>query len=229
MSAAKTLASAALSLLSAFATIDDQTADAPARSLRISGAVVDASGNPAQHEAVTLTLAGAQDSLMIPTDRGGKFFAAVQPGRYVLSVQVPYSIATRQEVDASDGRDINIGTLQLRQANLCDQVIMTRRRINLDFLHPARTYRLSGKVVDAQGGAVIGASVILRVACYRFGASTGPDGTFHVRHVPPPQFTFQVKGTGFLPFENLSLTVGNKNTDLGTITVGTGSGKMAVR
>lgn len=115
--------------------------------------------------------------------------------------------------------------LQIRRANICDQMMFTRRRFSLRFLHPAKAYRVSGKVVDAPGVAVANASVILADACIGFRAYTGPDGTFHIRRVPPSQFTFEVKGAGFLPFEELSVMVGKqkKNADLGTIAVGLNS------
>jgi Carboxypeptidase regulatory-like domain len=217
MSLAKTLVSAGLFLFSAFAT----------EAVRISGTVMDMSGSPVQYEAVSLFLIGNQEVLKtIPADRDGKFvFADLEPHWYVLVVQPPNYMATRKEVDATAGRDVDVGTLQLRIPAICDQMMFTRRRFSLHFLHPAKTYRVSGKVVDRRGTAVPNASVILADSCIGFRAYTGPDGTFHLRHVRPSTFTVEVKGAGFLPFEDLSVTVGKqkRNTDLGTIVVGLNS------
>ena len=135
-----------------------------------------------------------------------------------------------QTVDTGDGKDIDLGVLQIRPVSLCDQVTITHRSFNLHFLHPPKTYRVSGRVVDAGGAGVVNVIVTLSDACGGFEARTGPDGTFQVRRVGPYQYILRVKGAGFLPIEQ-SVSVGKqeRNTDLGTIVVGTVPLKTVLR
>jgi hypothetical protein len=147
MSVGQTLASAALSLFFAFAANGQQTAGAPVGTVRISGTVLGGSDGSGQYEAVRLALIGNRDSLkVIAADGDGKFaFAALEPHRYVLTVQPPYFVATRLEVDATAGRDVDVGILVLRRAAICDQTEMARPRFKLALPPPSQDLSCVGE------------------------------------------------------------------------------------
>jgi len=200
-----------------------QSPEAPIKTVRISGMVLDMSGAPASYEAVYLRLAGTQDFLAsVPTDGDGTFaFAQVPANRYELVVQPPYYTPTLRTVDTSEGTNVDVGTLHLTFSSLCDQApVSAPRRRTLHFLHPEKTYRVSGRIVDTLGVPVGSAQVVLLDSCTGFGAKTDEFGTFQILRVWPTDYLFQVKGPGFLPVVQ-PIVVGNrkKDTDLGTVVV----------
>lgn len=60
----------------------------------------------------------------------------------------------------------------------------------------AQTAKLTGTVLDAQGLAIVGASVVVEGTTY--GASTGADGTFELRNLPP-NANLSVSSIGYVP------------------------------
>ena len=70
---------------------------------------------------------------------------------------------------------------------------------------------LSGRVVDRDGRAVAGATVVL-VELHRV-AITPADGTFRLADVPPGRYTVSVRGLGFAPSaRHVSMTGGGPST-----------------
>jgi len=84
-----------------------QTPAPEARTVRISGRVVDEVGCPIPYEAVGLRLPQTFDSLArVPTDSEGRFtFPAVQPMKYELVVRLPYHRPVCEPLDARQGND----------------------------------------------------------------------------------------------------------------------------
>lgn len=196
-----------------------QTPAPEARTVRISGRVVDEVGCPIPYEAVGLRLPQTFDSLArVPTDSEGRFtFPAVQPMKYELVVRLPYHRPVFEPLDARQGNDVDAGDIRPESVNLCDAVYI-RPHIGLPFRHRIKTYRVSGRVVDARGAAIAEALVELRGPCFGYGARTGPGGDFRFGRVVSNEYQLRVRGPGFLPVaREIRTGESRKSTDLGTI------------
>lgn len=79
-----------------------------------------------------------------------------------------------------------------------------------------RTYRVSGRIVDGNRTAVVGAIVVLDSACHVQEARTGRDGRFKFRRVVLGEYVLEVRGPGFLPVFRYDLPI---PADLGDISV----------
>jgi len=215
-----------LALAVASCTAAARASEGQIQSVRISGRIIDATGEGVKYEAVQLRLVGVSGFLTaVPTDSDGRFILiVVQPKKYELVVQTPGYRQLTHSVDVSAGEDIDMGVLALQMASTCDAIPIPRSlALRLAFrqlFHRERRHRVSGRVVDSQGKGIANAEVLLMRPCDSFGAKTAYDGAFLVRQVWPDQYGLWVKGAGFLPVSQ-TVEVGKqkKNTDLGTVVV----------
>jgi 5-hydroxyisourate hydrolase-like protein (transthyretin family) len=177
----------------------------------VEGRVLDEFGDPAPNVTVRLsqlTYAAGRRRLMPvggptqspTTDDKGQFrIAGLQPGTYFVSALS--GVFTDQNGSGGFAPTYYPGTPAPADAGRVRVGYGTDVTGLVINLVPAKSARMSGRVVDAGGAPVAGANLVLAysdrlgISDFVFArAAAGPDGAFTLRNVPPGQYTLQGYG-----------------------------------
>ena len=90
---------------------------------------------------------------------------------------------------------------------------------------------VTGIVTDPSKGVVANAKVVIENAATssRESATTGSDGTFHFKYVPPGNYTLTITADGFKTWRaSIVVTVGQSTTANASLTIGSSVSKVIV-
>jgi hypothetical protein len=192
--------------------------------IRLSGKVLDPTGDAVLYEAVALRIPALLNVVArVQTDGRGIFtFPAALPGKFVLSVQTPGYRSFSQLIDVTGANDIDVGTigLEITDADVTNYpwswIKPSRSRLG-----GSRQLEISGRVVDKQGMPIHEALVSIPGWFRGREETADQDGAFAFLRVPLSEIKYwlTVKAWGFdtAYFGPFKVKKDQKTIDVGNI------------
>jgi hypothetical protein len=145
-----------------------------AQSASLSGWVRDSAESPVPNASLALTHVetGAERSAR-SNDTGFYALTSLAPGHYTITVEARgFQVKTVENVD-----------------------LRADQNARLDFVLDGAAAEISGSVVDARGEALT--DVLVRLADTAYRTTSGADGQFHLRAIPPGDYVLTVSTVGY--------------------------------